>query len=200
MKQEDYGTPFKMKKIDLPVFPTYILYARDFMDKDIGKEPNGHAIQKAIEECSKKGGGTVVVTEGIWHTGPIHLKSNIHLKLEKSAVLQFSDRFSDYLPVVFTRWEGMECYNYSPLIYAKDCENIAITGEGTLIGSGEAWWSWKKLQQQAANELCYAESRGISVKDRIFGTTEAALRPSFIQTINCKQIYLQGFTVKNGPQ
>lgn len=79
--------------------------------------------------------------KGEWYTGPIHFKSNVHLKLEKGAVISFSDNFKDYLPVVFIPWEGNECYNYSPLIYASNCENIAITGEGKLQGNGEKWWS-----------------------------------------------------------
>ncbi len=107
---------------------------------------------------------------GEWESGPIHLESNIELHLEDGARIVFSDDPNDYLPVVLTRWEGMECYNYSPLIYANGKENIKVTGKGTLYGSGEKWWGWKKLQQAAANELCYAESNGIPVDKRIYGT------------------------------
>lgn len=156
-------------------------------------------IQAAVDACAA-GGGVVVVPKGRWESGPIHLYSNIHLQLEDGAVICFSSRPEDYLPVVFTRWEGMECYNYSPLIYARDCENISITGGGTLLGNGEAWWHWKKLQQEAADRLCYAQSDGIPVEQRVFGTVEAALRPSFIQTICCKNVLFQGFTIKDGPQ
>lgn len=156
-------------------------------------------IQAAVDACAA-GGGVVVVPKGRWESGPIHLYSNIHLQLEDGAVISFSSRPEDYLPVVFTRWEGMECYNYSPLIYARDCENISITGGGTLLGNGEAWWHWKKLQQEAADRLCYAQSDGIPVEQRVFGTVEAALRPSFIQTICCKNVLFQGFTIKDGPQ
>ncbi len=163
---------------------------------DLGKM----AIQAAVNDCANAGGGTVIVSEGEWQSRAIHLSSNVHLKLEKGAVIQFSDKFEDYLPVVFTRWEGMECYNYSPLIYAKDCENIAVTGEGTLVGNGQSWWHWKQLQQEAAKELCYAESNGIPVEERVYGTEKAALRPSFIQPINCKNVLLEGFTIIDGPQ
>lgn len=158
------------------------------------------AVQTAVNECAANGGGTVVIPEGTHTTGPIHLKSNIELHLENNSVLIFSDKKSDYLPVVFTRWEGTECYNYSPLIYAKDCENISITGSGTLFGSGAAWWEWKKLQANAAKELCYSEYNNIPVEKRIYGTEKAALRPSFIQTINCKNLLFDGFTIKDGPQ
>lgn len=159
-----------------------------------------NAIQAAVDDCAENGGGTVIVPDGEWRSGSIHLKSNVELHLEDRSVIVFSDKYEDYLPVVFTRWEGMECYNYSPLIYANGCENISVTGNGTLIGSGQAWWHWKKLQQAAANELCYAESNGIPVEKRIYGTEKAALRPSFIQPINCKNVLIEGVTVKDGPQ
>lgn len=159
-----------------------------------------NAIQSAVDACEKAGGGTVSVPAGEWPSGPIHLKSNIHLHLEDGAAIRFSDRPEDYLPVVFTRWEGCECYNYSPLIYAKDCENISVTGRGTLIGSGKSWWHWKKLQQAAADELCYAQSSGVPVSERIFGIEKAALRPSFVQFINCTNLLLEDFTITDGPQ
>lgn len=94
-----------------------------------GKKLNTKAIAKAITACHLVGGGRVVIPKGEWLTGPIHLKSNINLYMEEGAVLRFTDTPSDYLPAVMTSWEGMECYNYSPLIYASDCENIAITGK-----------------------------------------------------------------------
>lgn len=157
------------------------------------------SIQEVIDRCTEEG-GKIVIPKGEWKTGPIHLKSNIHLHLSEGAVLIFSEKFEDYLPVVFTRWEGMECYNYSPLIYAKDCENISVTGNGTLIGNGEYWWKWKEMQKKAAEELCYAQLNNVPVEERVYGTVEAALRPSFIQTVNCKNVFLEGFTIKDGPQ
>lgn len=173
---------------------TKILYiSNENMDKK-------NLIQSAINACAEEGGGTVIIPEGEWRSGPVHLKSNVNLHLERGAVIVFSEKYEDYLPVVFTRWEGTECYNYSPLIYAKDCENIAVTGEGTLIGNGQHWWHWKSMQKQAAEELCYSEINGIAVENRIYGTVSAALRPSFIQTINCKNILLEDFTIKDGPQ
>lgn len=110
------------------------------------------AIQNAVNACAAMGGGTVAVEKGEWKSGPIHLSSHVHLHLEKGARITFSNVPEDYLPAVFTRWEGTECYNYSPLIYAKDAEDVSITGEGTLYGNGESWWPWKKLQQQAADQ------------------------------------------------
>lgn len=156
-------------------------------------------IQTAVDACGEIG-GTVIIPKGEWKSGAIHLKSNISLQFEEGAVIIFSDKFEDYLPPVFTRWEGTECFNYSPLIYAKDCENISITGKGTLIGNGQAWWHWKKFQQKAAEELCYAEYNGIPAEKRIYGNENASLRPSFIQTLNCKNVLFEDFTIIDGPQ
>ncbi|WP_099469291.1 glycoside hydrolase family 28 protein [Konateibacter massiliensis] len=195
--QENYDKiPFLMEQIKPAEFPPHVVRALEYRTASDDK----HAIQKAVNVCKDMGGGTVLVEEGNWITGPIHLANDIHLKLEEGTVIRFSEEASDYLPVVFTRWEGIECYNYSPLIYANECENIAITGKGKLYGGGEAWWHWKGVQQEAANDLCYAQHRGIEVKKRVYGTKEAALRPSFIQFINCKGVELKDFTIIDGPQ
>ncbi|MNB78370.1 Polygalacturonase [compost metagenome] len=195
-----YGTPFEMEQIREPRFPEQSFRAENYRLSDTGMSEDIHAIQRAVDDCSAQGGGTVIVSPGKWHSGPVHLKSHVHLSVEKGAVITFSDTFADYLPPVFTRWEGMECYNYSPLIYAIGCENIAVTGGGTLNGNGEAWWHWKQLQQTAADKLCYAERDGIPVEERIFGTEEAALRPSFIQPVRCRNVLIEGVVIHNGPQ
>ena len=109
-------------------------------------------LQEAVDRLPSAG-GTVIVPRGEWKSGAIHLKSNVKLYLEEGCVIHFSSCMEDYLPPVFTRWEGVECYNYSPLIYAADCENVTICGTGVLDGAGSAWWHWKKLQQNAADRL-----------------------------------------------
>ena len=164
------------------------------------KQYGKNTINQAINVCSQNGGGDIVIPKGRWKSGAIHLKSDIHIHLEDGAEIEFSDKFEDYLPVVFTRWEGMECYNYSPLIYANGCENISVTGNGKLIGNSQNWWHWKKLQQEAALELCYAELHCIPPEKCIYGTEKTALRPSFIQPINCKNVLLEGFEITDGPQ
>ncbi|ASA21605.1 glycoside hydrolase family 28 protein [Paenibacillus donghaensis] len=195
-----YGTSFEMDEILEPPFQGQYFYAEDYRMLDLDQAVDYQVIQRAVDACSAQGGGTVIVSRGEWSSGPIHLRSNIHLSVKKGAVIHFSDTFAHYLPPVFTRWEGMECYNYSPLIYARDCENIAVTGEGTLNGNGEAWWHWKQLQQTAADKLCYAERDRIPVQERVFGTEEAALRPSFIQPMNCRNVLIEGLSIHNGPQ
>lgn len=198
MKRER-SLPFDMPPVKSPSFPDRIFDVRDFGAVDDGTTVNTQALHRAIEACHVEGGGVVLIPAGTWMTGPIHLRSNVNLRLEGDALVRFSMRFADYLPVVFTRWEGIECYNYSPLIYARDCENIAVTGEGTFDGQGEAWWHWKKLQQAAAKTLYDAEFNQIPVEKRIYGTEEAALRPQFLQPLHCRSVLVEGVTFLNGP-
>lgn len=106
-------------------------------------EKNQKAINKAIEACSKKGGGKVIVPAGTFNTGAITMKSHVNLVIEKGAKLQFVFQPELY-PIVPTRWEGIDCWNLSPCIYAYQATDIAITGEGTIDGGGtnETWWKW----------------------------------------------------------
>ncbi|HBN90907.1 MAG TPA: glycoside hydrolase, partial [Rheinheimera sp.] len=103
------------------------------------------AITAAIAACAEAGGGRVVVPAGRFNTGPVHLKSNVNLHLQKDAVLSFFAEPERYLPAVHTRWEGVELMGYSPLIYAFEQENIGVTGDGILEGNGSntQWWPWK---------------------------------------------------------
>ncbi|MBD3420270.1 MAG: glycoside hydrolase family 28 protein [Chitinivibrionales bacterium] len=156
-------------------------------------------IQSAIDRCCQEGGGTIRIPPGTWYTGALTLRSRVKLHIEKGAVVKFSTRFEDYLPVVFTRFEGIECYNYRALLYANGCRNIAIAGEGVIDGQGAAWWPWKKLQHTAARKLYDAEYLGIPVGRRAFGTVQDALRPSLLQPINCTQVLVEGITLRNSP-
>src|SRR5262245_5044993 len=154
------------------------------------------AFREAIAQCHKAGGGTVIVPAGTFLTGPIHLKSNVELRLAKDAEVKFSDRFEDYLPPVFVRVGGVELYNYSPLIYARDCQNIAITGPGRLNGNAKAWWDWSRRETK---EFFEQGARGVPVEQRVFGTTAAAIRPSFVSFVNCRNVLFEGFTIGSGP-
>ncbi len=188
-----------MPQVKPPSFPERVFDVRSFGAVDGGLTLNTEAFCQAVNACHEEGGGVVYIPRGTWLTGPIHLQSNVNLHLDKGAVVRFTTRFADYLPVVFTRWEGVECYNYSPLIYARDGENVAVTGGGVLDGQGQAWWHWKKLQQAAARALYDSESKGVPVDERVFGTEEAALRPQFLQTIHCRNVLVEGVTFVNGP-
>lgn len=182
-----------------PDFPERMVDVRASGAVGDGSTSNTAAFRRAIDDCRQSGGGTVVIPAGTWLTGPIHLRSNVRLHLEMGALLRFNTNVADYLPVVFTRWEGIECYNYSPLIYARDCTNIALTGDGEIDGQGTAWWHWKKLQQAAAKQLYDAEHNGVEVERRIYGTEEAALRPPLLQAIGCRDVLIEGLTFRNGP-
>jgi len=196
---EPLGAPFPMADLQRPRFPAATFDVRKFGAVPDGTTKNTDAFRKAIEAAAGAGGGTVVVPPGTWLTGPIHLQSHVNLEVQAGAEIVFSDRFADYLPVVFTRWEGIEVYNYSSLIYAHDCTDVAITGAGKLDGRGKAWWAWKKIQAAGAKRLYEMATSGVPAKDRVFGTEEAALRPSFIQTVNCKNVLIEGVTITNGP-
>ena len=172
------------------------------------------AFRKAIEACSSAGGGRVVVPAGKYLTGPIQLKSLVHLHLQKGAHLFFSTDPDAYLPTVHTRWEGVELFNYSPLIYAFEQHTIAITGEGVLDGqaSEKAWWPWRGekewgWQEGAANQnasgsrssLFEMGERGVPVQERKFGAG-CFLRPSFVQFYRCQRVLFKDFTLINAPQ
>ena len=196
---EPIHAPFPMADLQRPQFPAATFDVRQYGAVADGKTKNTDAFAKAIAAAVHAGGGRVVVPPGRWLTGPIHLESHVNLEVQAGAEILFSQQFADYLPPVFTRWEGMEVYNYSPLIYAHDCTDVAVTGGGKLDGQGSAWWPWKKKQQAAAKRLYEMVLAGTPVKDRVFGTEAAALRPSFIQTVGCKNVLIEGVTVTNGP-
>src|SRR6478609_7207091 len=109
--------PQILSRIKPPVFPN-----RDFAITKYGAEAgvandSTLAIANAIDACSKAGGGRVVVPAGEFLTGAINLKSNVNLHISNGATLKFSTDEKAYLPIVFTRWEGMELMSYSPFIY-----------------------------------------------------------------------------------
>ena len=176
-----------------PIFPPLTVNVRDLGAKE--GELITNYIAEAIDTVNSKGGGTVVVPKGNWLTGKIHLKSNVNLHFEKGAFVTFSADPEQYLPIVYTVYEGIRCYNYSPLIYGCDIENAAITGEGVLDGNGEYWWMWAK--NLTARDILY--SGELPVEERRFGTPEYGLRPMFLQILSSKNILIQGITLNNSP-
>lgn len=104
-----------------------------------GKSNDTQAIREAIDHCAKRGSGTVYFPPGVYRSATIHLHSNMTLYVDSGATILFSDDFDDY-PPVRTRWEGIECYGFSPLIYGFELENVSIVGRGTLDGQGRRWW------------------------------------------------------------
>ena len=198
--------PKILARIKPPVFPQ-----RDFRVTDYGAgdaNDSTEAIRKAIEACHAAGGGRVIVPPGLFLTGAINLKSNVNLYLSEGATLKFSTDPAKYLPVVFTRFEGTECMNFSPFIYAFEQENIAITGTGLLDGSAsnENWWRWARRAADDADSPARPDirrlldfgQRGTPVAERIFGQ-DHRLRPNFIQPYRCRNVLVEGITIRNSP-
>jgi len=200
-----------LRRIKAPIFP-----GRDFSITRFGAVGNARAdcteaFAKAISACSRAGGGRVLVPEGEFLTGAIHLKSNVNLHVSKNATIRFDRDPMKYLPVVFTRWEGMELMSYSAFIYAFGQRNIAITGEGVIDGQADCdhWWPWKGRpgcgwkrgdpEQTKARRLLYEMvEKGTPVKDRVFGEG-SYLRPNFIQPYRCDNVLIEGVTLRHSP-
>ncbi len=187
----------KWPDIPLPCIPEGHFAVDDHGGVGDGTTVNTKAFDAVIDNCHAAGGGTVRIPPGRWLTGPIRLKSRVNLHLEEGAAVAFVTEPAAYLPVVHTRWEGVEIYNYTPLIHARDCEDIAITGKGTLSGNGGAWWHWKKTNGNTG-ELYNLEAAGIDLSKRVYGV-ENLLRPSFIQPFNCQRVLIEGITVTDSP-
>jgi len=203
--------PSILQRIKPPRFPKRTLYLNRFGARPDGRTDCTAAFRAAIDQCSKAGGGKVVVPAGTYLTGAIHLKSNVNLEVSEGATIKFSTNPKDYLPVVFSRWEGVELFNYSPFIYAFEQRNIAITGKGTLDGqsNNEHWWPWNGRPQYGwkegmgqqrpdRNALLEMAEKGVGVKERVFGEGHY-LRPQFIQPYRCQNVLIEGVTILNSP-
>lgn len=194
--------PFDMQPIKVPVFPGKSFPITDFGAKSGGTINNSEAIRKAIAACHDAGGGRVVVPAGEWLTGAVHLRSNVNLHIDKNAILRFTDNPKDYLPAVRSSWEGWECFNYSPLIYAFDCENIALTGEGLLaprMGVWEKWFARPPAHMDALKRLYTLGSTGVPVDQRQMAEGDNNLRPQLIQFNRCRNVLIEDIRIRNSP-
>jgi polygalacturonase len=194
--------PFAMPAINLPVFPGRDYVVTDFGAVEGGKTDISEAIRKAILACHDAGGGSVVIPRGKWLTGKIHLQSNVNLHLAEGAVLWFSDNPKDYLPAVQSSWEGMECFNYSPLIYAFGCTNVALTGAGTLEARMATWTQWfarPPAHLEALKQLYHLASTNAPVEQRRMAVGENHLRPQFIQFNRCRNVLIEDVKIRNSP-
>lgn len=196
--------------IKAPSFPNADFNISDFGASNDNNTDCSAAIRAAIAACSEAGGGRVVVEPGTWLTGPIHMESGVNLHIKKGAILKFYTEADRYLPEVFTRWEGMECMGYSPLIYAYEKENIAITGEGTLDGQADetTWWPWKgnkewgrdgfPSQKDSRDGLFKEAEAGVAPELRQYGKGHY-LRPPFVQPYKCKNVLIEDITIIRAP-
>jgi polygalacturonase len=202
--------PAILARIKPPSFPDRDFDVTRFGAIGDNKTDCTEAFQKAIAACHAAKGGRVLVPAGEFITGAIRLKSNVNLHISSGATVRFARDPGKY-PLVFTRWEGIELMNYSPFIYAFEEENIAITGAGHIDGNAscEHWWPWKGRTKcgwtegqpnQAADRARLFEmaEKRIPVGERIFGEGHY-LRPQFIQPYRCKNVLLEGVTLKNSP-
>ena len=181
-----------------PQIPDRTIPITDHGAVEGGKTLNTRAIAVAIEAAHAAGGGRVVVPDGIWLTGPIHFKDRIELHLEEGAELRFSQDPENYLPVVIMQRGGAWCYTYSPFIYGHECQDVALTGQGTLNGQGESWWPWKK-NQPGMVRLRHMVADRTPVDKRVFGTVEDGVRPSFLQFLKSRRVLLEGVRFINSP-
>ena len=181
---------------------------------------NQKAIQKTIDLCSKKGGGRVVIPAGqTFLTGAITLKDGVNLHVEEGAVLEFAFEPELY-PIVETSWEGLECFNLSPCIYAFKAKDIAITGKGTIDGGGsnDTWWPWNgnprfgwkegmisqriesrpRLLKNGEDGIPMYNEKGERSPERVFGPKDG-LRPQLVSFNKCEGILLEDITLLRSP-
>lgn len=219
--------PFEMPIVEQPAFPDYTISIVAFGAQNDGKFLNTKAINEAIKAVNAKGGGKVVIPEGLWLTGPIELLSNVNLYTERNAMILFTDDFEAY-PIIETSFEGLETRRCQSPISARNAENIAITGYGTFDGSGDSWRpvkrdkltvsQWSKLVKSggvtdAAGKIWYptagALKGALACKD--FNVPEGIntdeewdeirpwLRPVLLNIVKSKKVLLEGVTFKNSP-
>ena len=216
----------KLPVVKQTAFKKDSFYITKYGAKADGITLNTNSINSAINDCSKKGGGIVVIPAGLWLTGPIELKSNVNLHLRKSALLQFTDDFNQY-KLVAGNWEGLpQMRNQSPL-WATGATNIAITGSGIIDGNGDAWrmvkkdklteTQWKKLVASGGalsedKKTWYPTEqsvKGSAIKNpgeitpdktpEFYESVKDFLRPNLLVFTNCKQVLLEGATFQNSP-
>ncbi|WP_156254004.1 glycoside hydrolase family 28 protein [Pseudactinotalea terrae] len=198
-------------RVNAPVFPD-----RDVAVEELGAVGDGQsdcteAIAAAIRAVHEAGGGRVVLARGEYLTGPIVLRSGVNLHVAAGARVRFVTEPERYLPAVLTRFQGVEIMGYSPLIYALDAENVAVTGEGVLDGgaSNENWWPWSGLaeygwregirtQEQDWQVLVEDVRRGVPVEQRVVAP-RSHFRPSMIEFYRCRNVWVQGVTVLRSP-
>ena len=217
--------PFSMPEVKAPVIPDYQVKLTDFGGVGDGITLNTEAFAKAIDALSKKGGGKLVVPQGVWHTGPIVLKSNIELHLKSGAVILFAADESLY-PIIETSFEGLDTRRLQSPIYAKGATNIAITGNGVIDGNGQYWRPvkkgkvtashWKSLLaipgSQELKKDYWVPSAGYAKGEQganmnvpnaqteeEWNAIKRFLRPVMISLVQCKNVMLKGLIFQNSP-
>lgn len=219
------GLPFEMPVLQYPSFPNNQVSVSDFGGVPDGETLNTEAFAKAMDALSKKGGGTLNVPSGIWFTGPIVFQSNINLHLDKGALILFSPDFNLY-PLITTVFEGLDTKRCQSPISGRNLTNIAITGEGSINGSGEAWRPLKRGKVTEAYWNKVVKSGGVlknkdywfpsesslkgesmsdmnvpngNLTDDQWNSIRDFLRPVMVSFIECKNVLLEGVLFENSP-
>lgn len=185
-----------------------VLHGADFVITSFGARADGKpctaAVSEAVRVCAETGGGRVIVPPGRFATGAIHLKNNVELHLEEGAELLFSDDPRDCLPAVRVAYEGVECVNYSPLVYAYGVTNVAVTGKGILRAEHAFWYSWNWANaetRKALDRLVYEwPVKGVPVEDRDMTQVPFChLRPQFLHFNRCRNVRLEDVRIRDSP-
>ncbi|MVN20175.1 glycoside hydrolase family 28 protein [Mucilaginibacter arboris] len=217
------NAPFKMPDVPGPVIPNQTFSITAYGAVSDGKTLNTQAIAKAIDACSKAGGGHVIIPAGNWQTGPIEMKSNLDLHVEKGANVIFTTDHTQY-PMMA---ESKNSYTVTPPIWGNKLENVSITGEGSFDGNGQTWRPLKKGKVSAAEWQSVVASGGVlSADGKIWWPSRDALngeaylkqlknkqnvtaedylpardylRPKMVVINNTKNLMIDGPTFKNSP-
>jgi polygalacturonase len=195
--------PDILRRIEPPVFPGRTFPVTRFGGVGDGVTDCTEAFRRAIAACDGAGGGRVLVPDGAFLTGAIHLRSNVNLHVEDGGTIRFHTDPAKYLPEVLTRWEGIECFNYSPLIYAYGERNVAVTGPGVLdgratLGPWESWYQQGGGQSADQQALRQMGRDGVPVSERRFGDGHF-LRPSMVQLYRCQNVLVGDLTIVDPP-
>ena len=169
-----------------------------------GKTLNTVALQKALDDCKED--EVVYLPQGIYLTGALRMHSDMELYLEEGAVIQGTDRVEDYLPKIWSRFEGTELYCYSSLLNLGEldheagynCCNVVIRGKGT-IASGGRTLAERVIAVETENMKEQLEALGEQIKEcENERTIPGRVRPRLINMSNCQNIILSGVTLRNG--
>jgi polygalacturonase len=201
VRPDKLDTPAEiLARIVPPTIPDRVFQLADFGAKPDGSGDSRPAFARAMEASRAAGGGRIVVSPGEYRLdGPIHFVSDTELHLEEGAILRFSSEPAHYLPVVATSWEGTRLYNYSPFIYARGRENIALTGRGTINGQASTTWQlWREKQEADQLRSRQMNHAGVPVEERVFGAGHY-LRPHLIQFYECRNILIEGVRIEDSP-
>ena len=185
--------------------PDHRVVLTDFGGVPDGVTLNTEAFRKAISALSKRGGGQLVVPEGLWLTGPIVLKDAIDLHLEKSAVIVFTPDKSAYVE------EG----SGRPCISASKRHDVRISGEGIIDGNGEWWRPVKRSKNSDEEWKQYLRKGGSVTQDGSLWypfnlkhfpnvtageKSEEKLRAHMIRLTDCERVTVTGVTIQNAPR